>query len=409
MSFLIGQTIGDYVILQELGHGGAGRVYKVEHTITRRREAMKVLAAGKPSSPDQAERFLREIRLQASLDHPNIAAVHNAFWAEDDLVLICELLEGESLRTLLERGRLPLREALDIISQTLSALSYAHGHGVIHRDVSPANILVTAPGGRVKLIDFGLAKAAADLRITQEGSPAGSLHYMSPEQVRGTQTPDARTDIYGCGAVLYELATGRKPFDGDSAFAIMQAQAEQAPKPPQSVEPGLPAGLNAIILQALAKAPEERFQSADSFGRAVEQLRKELGSTASQHRVRHLRAAVGFAWVMGLFLTVGVAGGIIHWGRRHDTAAPAPAAAVPSETALVTNPVGTGSSPALPAKPLSVNPRRHASTPASAHAADQRTTGSKPQKSSIAKIGGAFKHLNPFRRKETHPSDTETP
>src|ERR1041385_3064613 len=194
MPFLIGQTIGDYTILEELGSGGSAVVYKVEQTITGRREAMKILASGTANSAELTERFMREIRLQASLSHPNIAAVHNAFLANDDLVLICELLHGESLESLLRRGRLPLAEGLDILSQVLAALTYAHAHGVMHRDISAGNIFVTTDKV-VKLIDFGLAKGATDVRLTREGTPQGSVHYMSPEQVRGVESLDVRTDI----------------------------------------------------------------------------------------------------------------------------------------------------------------------------------------------------------------------
>lgn len=179
--FQIGQSLGDYAILQELGKGGYGHVYKVEHTITGRREAMKVLAATGTNAAEQSERFLREIRLQASLSHPNIAVVHTAFWVNDDLALVCELLEGESLQQLLERQPPSHKQALEVITQVLDALSYAHARGIIHRDISPANIFLTARG-IVKIIDFGLAKAATDLRLTREGSPIGAAHYMSPEQ-----------------------------------------------------------------------------------------------------------------------------------------------------------------------------------------------------------------------------------
>jgi len=173
--FQIGQSLGDYSVLQELGKGGFGHVYKVEHTITGRREAMKVLAAGEANATEQAERFLREIRLQASLSHPNIAVVHTAFWVNDDLALVCEFLEGQSLQEFLEQEQPPLSRALDILAQVLDALSYAHARGIIHRDISPANIFLTA-GGTIKIIDFGLAKAATDLRLTREGSPIGAGH-----------------------------------------------------------------------------------------------------------------------------------------------------------------------------------------------------------------------------------------
>src|SRR5712691_2767649 len=157
MTFSVGDTLGAYRILEELGRGGMGRVYKVEHTITRRLEAMKVLEGGRPDAPELAERSLREIQVHASLDHANIAAVHNAFWAGEDLVLVMELLEGFSLRRLMETGRIPLAETIGYSCQALAGLSHAHARGVIHRDVSPSNMMVSSTGV-LKLTDFGLSK-----------------------------------------------------------------------------------------------------------------------------------------------------------------------------------------------------------------------------------------------------------
>lgn len=264
MSFEIGDTVGAYKIVGELGSGGMGQVFKIEHTITRRIEAIKVLMNRQPNAQEQARRFLREIQVQARLNHPNIAAVHNAFWVKDDLVMVMELVEGDSLRRLLERGPTLLGTAIEHTCQVLSALSYAHAHGIVHRDVSPANIIVT-PQGVIKLTDFGLARAPNDLRVTQTGVLMGSLSYMSPEQIKGAATLDARTDIYSCGAVLYELVTGRKPFDSENAFSTMVAQVERTPTPPIEINSGMPAALNGIILKALAKEPKDRFQSADLF------------------------------------------------------------------------------------------------------------------------------------------------
>src|SRR5260370_9051400 len=174
MSFSIGETVGAYRILQELGRGGMGRVFKVEHTITRRLEAMKVAEGGRPDAPEQAARSLREIRLQASLGHANIAAVHNAFWEGENLVLVMELIDGHSLRSVLETQRLPLVTALNYACQALSALSDAHAHGVIHRDISPANMMIS-PSGVLKATDFGLAKGPPDVGASPTGPPLALL------------------------------------------------------------------------------------------------------------------------------------------------------------------------------------------------------------------------------------------
>lgn len=291
MSFSIGDTVGDYRILEELGRGGMGRVLKVEHAITRRVEAMKVLAGTRPDAPQQAARSLREIQLQASLDHPNIAAVHNAFWAGDDLILVMELIQGHSLRSVLEAGRVPLATVLDYANQALSALAYAHAHGVIHRDISPSNMMI-GPAGVLKLTDFGLAKGPADARLSQTGAPLGSLWYMSPEQVRGSAS-DARSDIYSLGAVLYELASGKKPFDGESAFAIMAHQVGKPPLPPIEVDANVPPAFNAALLRALAKDPDGRFRTAAEFQAVVNHIQS---SATTRQTGSRLWGARSWAW-----------------------------------------------------------------------------------------------------------------
>ena len=272
--FLVGEAGGDYRILGVGGSGGSGEVYKAEHTITKRIEALKVLGSGRPRAMEDEQRFLREIQLQAALDHPNVASVHNAFWTDSGLVLAMELAEGESLETILERGRIPLPAAIQYILQTLSALMHAHGHGVIHRDIKPSNIVVT-PKGIVKLTDFGLAKGAETPRVTSTGVIAGSPYYISPEQITGAAV-DARCDIYSLGVVLYEAVTGAKPFTGDGAFAIMLTHKSGSPLPPIEREPGIGRELNRVILTALAQDPENRFQTAADFRTALDKARKSL-------------------------------------------------------------------------------------------------------------------------------------
>ena len=207
MSLHVGEAVGDYRVVGIIGAGGMGQVFQVEHKITKRKEAMKVLIADL-ADDTQVQRFKREIEVQARLNHPNIAAVHNAFRLKDRMVLVLEFVEGQTLESLLAQRRPPLETGIDYVRQTLEALHYAHHNGVIHRDVSPANLMITE-NGLVKLMDFGVAKSLGDLRLTDGGSMIGSLYYMSPEQVKGATDPDPRSDIYSAGAILYEIVTGK--------------------------------------------------------------------------------------------------------------------------------------------------------------------------------------------------------
>jgi serine/threonine protein kinase len=269
-----GSVIGDYLVLGAVGTGGMGTVYKVQHAITRRVEAIKLLASGH-TDPELEQRFVREMQLQARLLHPNIASVYNAFRYYDEFFLVLEFIDGESLQSLLARGRMPLATGLDYARQALCALGYAHARGVVHRDISPSNMIVT-PDGTVKLTDFGLAKTATDVRLTHSGMPLGSPWYMSPEQVQGETAIDARSDIYSIGVLLYEIATGSRPFDLASSFDVMRAHLELAPLAPIERAPELPPMLNQIILTAMAKDPDGRFQSAEQFDAALESL--QMGS-----------------------------------------------------------------------------------------------------------------------------------
>jgi eukaryotic-like serine/threonine-protein kinase len=279
MSLEIGSRIGDYEIVSALGAGGMGKVFKVRNVISDRVEAMKVLLPDLEHEPELADRFMREIKVQASLQHPNIATLHTAVRVDNQLLMLMELVEGITLDQRLQQGPIPLRDGVDYIGQVLGALGYAHQRGVIHRDIKPANMMLTAKG-TVKLMDFGIAKAAADRRLTMTGTTLGSLYYMSPEQIKGTATLDARSDLYSVGVSLYEIVTGKKPFDGDSQFAIMAAHLEKMPVPPVTLDAKLPQALNDVILMSIAKQPEQRFQSAEAFGAALGSVRQSLGLPA---------------------------------------------------------------------------------------------------------------------------------
>ncbi len=267
MSEETGKRMGDYQILNELGSGGMGRVYRVRNVISDRIDAMKVLLPDLAGRQELAARFLREIKLMASLNHPNITALRTAFTADNQLVMIMEYVEGTTVAALLEHGPIPVADALNYTRQVLSALSYAHQQHVIHRDIKPVNMMLT-PQGVIKLMDFGIARAGEDRSLTMTGTTLGSLSYMSPEQVTGEAT-DARSDLYSVGVSLYEMVTGQRPFQAHSDYSIMAAHVKELPKPPIDLQPGLPSVLNEIILTAIAKDPARRFQNADAFRNAL--------------------------------------------------------------------------------------------------------------------------------------------
>ena len=283
-SLEIGETVGDYKVISLIGAGGMGQVFKVQHTVTERIEAMKVLIGYGRDGDEEAQRFLREIQVQAKLNHPNIASVHNAFRLDDHLIMVMEFVDGQSLDSRMRAERLSLATGIDFIEQALRGLDHAHAHGVVHRDFKPANLIVSSDG-TVKLTDFGLAKHTHDHGLTQTGAVMGSLYYISPEQVQGADDVDLRSDLYSAGAVLYELVTGRKPFASGKSYSLMVAHVTEAPVPPMEVVPGLSPELNSVILTALEKDPARRFQTAEEFRVALSGSLSEPGAALSVTQV----------------------------------------------------------------------------------------------------------------------------
>ncbi|WP_158750870.1 serine/threonine-protein kinase [Acidobacterium sp. S8] len=263
MAFETGQRVGDYEVIRALGAGGLGQVYEVRHMISQRSEAMKILLPGQIATEEMGERFRREIQLLGALNHPHIAALHNAFYFDGQLIMIMELIDGETLRAKAARMRMPIAEILQYSGQILSALDYAHTRGVVHRDIKPSNIMLTREN-HVKLVDFGVAIGEHAAELTAPGFMVGSVNYMSPEQITGDKAT-RRSDIYSVGVTLYEVLTGYLPVNGNSNMEIMRSHLNDRPAPPMTRNRQLPERLSDALMKSLEKAPEERFATAQEF------------------------------------------------------------------------------------------------------------------------------------------------
>ena len=261
---MIGQTIGNYKIIETLGEGGVGMVYKGVDTMLDREVAIKVLRPELASQISIVERFRSEAVTLAKLNHPNIATLYSLLRQGRDLFMVLEFLRGETLdRMLYRRGSISTEEAIPIFCQALDGINHAHELGIVHRDIKPGNMILT-DAGVLKVLDFGIARLLGSSRKTRGGNVIGTLEYMSPEQVRGLET-DARSDIYGLGIMLYEVLTGRLPFESENDYDLMRMQTEDPPRPPRQLNSDIPEAIETAILRAVAKDPIERFQTAGEF------------------------------------------------------------------------------------------------------------------------------------------------
>jgi len=263
---------GRYRILRKLGSGGMANVYLAEDEDLGRRVAIKILNDRYANDELFVERFRREAKSAAGLSHPNIVSIYDRGEAEGTYYIAMEVIEGRSLKELiLTRGPLPIGQAIAYTLEVLEALRFAHRHGIIHRDVKPHNILI---GERLKVTDFGIARAGAS-QMTEAGSIMGTAQYLSPEQARGAPVT-ASSDLYSIGIVLYEMLTGKVPFTGDSAIEIAMKHLNEVPRPPSKIRPEIPEELDQVVLRALAKAPEDRYQTAEEFAEDLHRVEAGL-------------------------------------------------------------------------------------------------------------------------------------
>jgi serine/threonine protein kinase/TolA-binding protein len=340
---LVGQSLGHYKILGQLGAGGMGVVYRAQDTKLGRQVALKVLPMGNTSSEESIERFRREARTASSLNHPNICTIYGFDEYEGQLYLAMELLDGEPLDRRLSGRPMELRQMLEIAAQVADALDAAHTEGILHRDVKPANIFITRRG-QVKVLDFGLAKLSPEYRrvgrlldarnetsppehfTSAVGTTVGTIAYMSPEQARGDDV-DPRTDLFSFGVVLYEMSTGRQSFPGHTTAVVFDGILNRDPVPPSNINAQLPAELDRIVSKALEKDRSLRYQTAADIGADLKRLRRD---SASRH---------GTPTASGV--NVSATGAVTVVIPSADTAIGAPSGISSAPTAVMSSPTQT--------------------------------------------------------------------
>ena len=307
------ERIGPYEVVGLLGDGGMGRVYRARDPRFDRMVAVKVLQPHLASSPELARRFTAEAVIQAKLRHPNIVAVHDFVADGETLAIVMEFIDGRSLEKVISDAGGPLtpERCVALMSQVLSAMAYAHEQGLVHRDVKPSNIVVETIRGEehAKVVDFGIAKILGDDKLrTATGAKMGTLAYMSPEQVKSPKNVDARSDIYSLGVVLYEMLTGRTPFDADSEYELMDRIVREEPPVPSRVIEEIPSGLDAVVRRAMAKRPEDRYPDCDAFRRDLQQaIDGAVASPRPVAPVQHRQATpprTSATWSSGTPVTV---------------------------------------------------------------------------------------------------------
>jgi serine/threonine-protein kinase len=363
---LLGTEILGYRIVEFVAEGGMASVWKAKHiALDERYRAVKVLDPLLARDPSLVERFEREARTQARLEHPNIVAIEN--YAFDHLAILMEWIDGRSLDVLLRAagGALPLDRAVRLMRQVLTALQFAHSRGVVHRDIKPGNVLVTWED-RVKLADFGIVRIMGGARNTQAGSFVGTAMYVSPEQVRGVDEADGRSDLYSLGVTLFELLAGRPPFEGEpgaaSDFALRLAHVQSQPPDPREFQPKIPALVAAVVMKALEKDPAARYATADEMLQALETAARSSGQdpaarpapagpAAPRPSAARPPASAGVARPAAPSAAGGVRPAPVAAGGARPAAPVAPSGVRPAAPAAV-----GGARPAAPVAPSGVRP-----------------------------------------------------
>ena len=281
---MVDQVIGNYKILEKIGEGGMGEVFRGLDTMLEREVAIKSLRPELSKREDIVTRFRSEAVAQGRLNHPNIAMVYNFLLHGDQYYMVLEFVRGETLdKVISRRGLMPWQECVPVLCQALAGLEHAHRLGVVHRDIKPSNLMIT-PSGSVKLMDFGIARILQRAHLTRAGQMVGTLEYMSPEHIQGQET-DARTDIYSLGVVGYEALTGHTPFQRSTDYEIIRAQIEERPTEIHLLRADIPEAVESSVSKALEKKAENRHQTAADFQASLEDAMAAAGGAAPPTRL----------------------------------------------------------------------------------------------------------------------------
>jgi serine/threonine protein kinase len=310
---MIGKTVSHYNIIEKLGEGGMGEVYLAEDLKLERKVAIKFLPQHFTKDKENVERFEREAKAAASLNHPNIVTIHEIAKYDDQTFIVMEYVEGNTLRDILiTSSKFPVPNSSDIITQISEGLSKAHQAGIVHRDIKPENIIIDKDG-RVKILDFGLAKLKGVSKLTKETSTLGTIHYMSPEQIQG-QEVDHRSDIWSFGVVLYEMLTGEVPFSGDYEQAIIYAILNSNPLEEERAQSTIPQAMNQLLQCMLQKNPQQRYASINQFLMDLKNCKENQTVGVKSRKLKLLRF-----WLPVSFLLLIIISVFLYW-QHTDTA-----------------------------------------------------------------------------------------